>query len=88
MQSNERQKPVHELRLGKMRAAIWGHSNESGEVWYSVTLSRLYRDGAQWKDSTSFSRDDLPIVAKVADMAYAWIWNQSQPAYSNGNELD
>ena len=24
----------------------------------------------------SFGRDDLPLLAKVADMAYAWIWEQ------------
>ena len=84
---NERQKPVHEIRLGKMRAAIWGHSNDSGEVWFSVTFSRLYRDGSQWKDSTSFSRDDLPIVAKVADLAHAWIWTQAQPVHTS-SELD
>lgn len=74
----EKQKPVHEIRLGRIRAAIWGNQN-GDDVWFSVTVSRLYKDGNQWKDSTSFRRDDLPIASKVLEMAYAWIWDQQTP---------
>jgi hypothetical protein len=42
--------PVHEVRAGRMRAAIWANPSEKG-VWHSVTLSRLYKDGDEWKDS-------------------------------------
>lgn len=75
-----RPKPVHEIRLGRIRAAIWANGTESRNVWFNVTVSRLYRDGDQWKDTAAFRRDDLPIVAKVVDMAYAWIWGQEVPA--------
>lgn len=40
---------------------------------YGVTFSRLYRDGDQWKSSDSFSRDDLLVLAKVADRVHSWI---------------
>jgi len=43
-----------------------------------VTFSRLYRDGEQWKDSSSFGRDDLPLLAKVADQVHSWIYQQTQ----------
>ena len=69
-------RPIHEIRIGTIRAAIWANENRPDEVWFAVTLSRLYKDGADWKDSTTFRRDDLPVVAKVMDMAYAWIWEQ------------
>ena len=69
-----KQKPVHEIRLGRIRATIWAHRTESREAWFNVTVSRSYKDGNQWKDTSAFGRDDLPIVAKVADMAYAWVW--------------
>jgi hypothetical protein len=43
------------------------------------TLSRLYKpEGEDWQDSTSFGRDDLPLVAKVADMAHTWIFQTTQ----------
>ena len=67
-------KPVHELRLGRIRAAIWLNDTENGPR-YNVQLSRLYKDKAdKWKDSSSFGREDLPLVAKVADRAMVWIY--------------
>ena len=70
------QKPVHEIRLGRIRATIWANHADGHGANFTTTISRLYKDGEVWKDSTVFYRDDLPIVAKVADMAYAWIWSQ------------
>lgn len=67
-------KPVHEIRLGRIRAAVWLNDTENGPR-YNVQISRLYKDGKdKWKDSTSFGRDDLPLVAKVADFAMVWIY--------------
>lgn len=70
--------PINDIRLGCIRAAIWENEKEDGAVWFNVTLSRLYKEGSQWKDAASFRRDDLPIVAKVLDMAYDWIWRQNR----------
>ena len=61
-----KQKPVHEVRLGRIKAAIWENDTQNG-TRHNVTFTRLYKDGEQWKDSTSFGRDDLPLLAKVAD---------------------
>ena len=68
-------RPVHEIKLGRIRASIWTNSSDRQDVWFNVSVSRVYRDGDQWKTSTSFGRDDLPLVAKAVEMAYAWIWN-------------
>ena len=66
-------KPVHEVRLGRIKAAIWANETENG-VRHNVTISRLYKDGDEWKSSHSFGRDELPLVEKVADLAHAWIF--------------
>ena len=71
---SQKLKPAHEIRLGRIRAAIWANHTDNREIWFNITVSRLYKDGDQWKDTTAFGRDDLPLLAKVADMAYAWIW--------------
>jgi hypothetical protein len=77
-QSQEpRPKPVHEIRLGRIKAAIWRNDTETG-VRHNVTVSRLYKDGDAWKRSDSFGREDLPLVAKVADLAHTWIFQQGQ----------
>ncbi len=74
----EKQRPVQVLKLGRIRASIWANSSKekTQDVWFSVQVSRLYKDNGDWKDSTSFRRDDLPIVSKILEMAYAWIWNR------------
>ena len=72
-QESRANKPVHEIRMGRIKAAIWENSTEAG-IRHNVTVTRLYRDGETWKDSTSFGRDDLPLVAKVVDLAHSWIY--------------
>lgn len=73
---NPSMKPVHEFRFGVVRAAIWKNSGANQRAYFNVSLSRLYRVGEQWKETSSFGRDQLPLVAKAADMAFEWIWNQ------------
>ena len=68
--------------MGRIRAAIWQNQTDNG-VRHNVTITRLYKDGDDWKDTTSFGRDDMPLVAKVCDQAHSWIY--SQPSGSNGN---
>jgi hypothetical protein len=75
--SDEKSKPAHEIKLARIRASIWANQGRREDVWYSVSISRIYRDGETWKDTMSFGRDDLPLVSKAAEMAYAWIWSQT-----------
>ncbi len=70
-------KPIHEVRLGPIKAAVWKNETETG-VRYNATFSRLYRDGEQWKSTESFGRDDLLMVSKVADLTHSWICAQNQ----------
>ena len=76
-----KQKPVHEIRLGRIRAAIWANQSEDGKVRFNTTVSRLYHDGTRWQDTTSYGRDDLPLVSKVSHMAHLWIWEQDDSAF-------
>lgn len=69
---NQNTKPVHELRIGAIKAAIWANEGPNG-AWHSVTLSRVFKQGEEWKHTASFHRDDLLVVAKVADQAHSWI---------------
>ncbi len=81
MSSNTKVRPVHEVRMGRIKAAIWENETQNGSR-HNVTVSRLYRDGEQWKDSSSFGRDDLPLVAKVVDQAHSWIFENSNGSAS------
>ena len=77
MSQTETKKPAHEIRLGSIKAAIWANDTQNG-VRHNVTLQRLYKDEDEWKSSDSFGRDDLLLVAKVANMAHTWIFEQGK----------
>jgi hypothetical protein len=77
-------KPVREFRIGRIRAACWANQTDNG-VRHNVTFSRLYKsDGGEWQDSSSFGRDDLLLLAKVADRVHSWIYEQTQE--QNGSQ--
>ncbi|TWT60832.1 hypothetical protein [Rubinisphaera italica] len=73
MKCKQKQQPVHEIRLGAVKAAIWENETSAG-LRHNVTISRLYKDGDEWRNTDSFGRDDLPLVAKVVDQAHSWIF--------------
>ena len=57
------------------------------KVWYNVEITRKYYDGERWQDATSFLRDDLPLVGKLSDLAYDWIWSQKARPNTGETEL-
>ncbi|WLD14679.1 hypothetical protein [Planctellipticum variicoloris] len=67
-----KQQPVHEIRLGAVKATIWENQTTVG-TRHNVTVSRIYKDGEEWKQTESFGRDDLQLLAKVIDQAHTWI---------------
>ena len=83
---NTKQKPAHEVRLGAIKAAVWRNETQTG-ARFNVKLSRIYKDGDTWKSTDSFGRDDLLLLAKVADKAHSWIHQQEQGAPANKQPL-
>lgn len=81
--SEPKTRPVQEIRLGRIRAAIWENETQNG-TRHNVTVTRLYKDGDEWRDSSSFGRDDIPLVAKVLDRCHLWIYEQGSGG-SNGD---
>lgn len=62
------------VRFGNIDAAIWRNEGEDGP-WYNVTFERMYREGEDYKYSSSFGRDDLLPLAKAADVAHTEVCN-------------
>ncbi len=76
--SPEAKRPVHEIRLGRLKAALWERETQYG-TRYNVTVVRSYRDeNGQWAQSSSYGRDDLLSLAKLLDLAHTWIVEQAQ----------
>ena len=58
--------------MGAVKCAIWRNDTEKG-ARFNTTFSRLYKEGEEWRNTDSFGRDDLLLLAKVADQAHNWI---------------
>ncbi len=71
-------RPVHEIRMGSVKATIWANDTAVGSR-NNVTISRIYRENDEWRQTDSFGRDHLPLVAKVVDQAHSWIFQNSHP---------
>jgi hypothetical protein len=70
----EHEPPVHELKEGAVKAAIWARAGKNGR-FYQASFVRLFKDDetGEWRDSQSFGERDLENLAKVASQAYGWI---------------
>jgi hypothetical protein len=78
--------PVKTLRLGRIKAAVWENENER-QTFYNVTFVRAYLDEKKnWHDSESFGRDDLLLLAKLADQAHTFICEQTSAAKAEPGE--
>ena len=67
------QKPVDEIRIGRVKATIWRNGTDE-QPRHNVTFGRLYKEANQWKTTQSFGRNDLLVLAKVADQAHSRIF--------------
>lgn len=76
----QKTQPVHEIRLGAIKATIWENHTEAG-TRHNVSVFRLFKDGDNWKQTTSFGRDDLLTLAKVIDLAHSWIYEFSKSEF-------
>jgi hypothetical protein len=69
----EKIQPEHSIRLGNVKASLWPNEGKNG-TYYGVSLRRVYKDqDGNLADTPNFHRDDLPLVASVAQLAIAYI---------------
>ena len=84
--SNGFKLPAKTLRLGRIKATVW--ENESDQKkFFNVTFARTYMDDAKtFHDTDNFGRDDLPLVAKLADQAHSFIFERLAALKSEQSE--
>ena len=63
------QQPAFKFKIGLITATIW-----ENDGFYSVDIARAYKtqDG-DWRNTSSFSHNDLLNVSKCAERAENWI---------------
>ncbi len=70
--TNGASKPIDTVPLGRVQAAIWQNESEKGP-FYSVTISRSYRNEDEWRSTQSLGVNDLLVGAKALDIAHTRI---------------
>ncbi len=76
----EKQKPIHEIKLGGVKVAIWANQTNGGGVRYAATFSCQYKSGDQWKDCTSYGPVELALISTAFTLANLWISMQGKQA--------
>ena len=69
-------KPVQKYRLRGISVSIFANpvkSNGEDTVFHKVSIQRAYRDGDEFRTTSSFGRDDLPVVELLTRRAWEFI---------------
>ena len=69
-------KPISVFRLRGITASVFANIAETknGDVtFHKVNVQRTYKDGNEFKTTSTFGRDDLPIVQLLTDRAWQFI---------------
>lgn len=72
-------KPERLFRIGAISASVFVNEvdGEGGKrTVRNVNLQRRYKDGDEWKSSSSFSLSDLPAAIAVLNLAFEHLASQ------------
>lgn len=81
--------PVFELTYpGGVRAAVWENDGKDGGLYYSITISRRYRDqkDGEWKSGSRFTPNELLAVSAAAQQAFIWCMEHPLERESQGGD--
>lgn len=63
-------KPVKKFQIRGISASLFENTSENGSTFYKVSILRTFKDGDQFKTTSTFGRDDLPIVETLTRQAW------------------
>ncbi len=66
-------KPEKRLKCGPISASIWSQGRTvDGQMvkFYSINIDKTYKDGNEWKHTTSFAVEDMLKVSLLANAVY------------------
>jgi hypothetical protein len=64
--------PVFKKKRKGIHMALFENVSDNG-TFFKATFQRVYKKDDKFETTNSFSRDDLPCLAMLANDAYAWI---------------
>ncbi len=86
------QAPVAKFRAGQVSSALWQNDIQVRGQTIKVlkaTVQRRYKDkdSGEWKSSTSFSRNEIPLAVYCLQKAFEKIVEAQNGSSDNGNNV-
>ncbi len=76
-EDKDKVQPEKKFRAGGVVATVWKNTqkNKEGKEFevYSINVDRTYKDGDEFKQTSSMKVNDLPKLALVANEAFAYL---------------
>ena len=73
----EMAKPIEKIRAGQVDCAVWKNEivvNGQARNVLKASIQRRYKDDAgEWKSSTSFSRNEIPLAIHCLRKAFEYM---------------
>ena len=75
-------KPVANFRAGQVTASVWATKKEINKkeiTFFNVTIVKNYMDDEEeWKQTSSFNREDLVKVLLVTNKAIDYVYSKHE----------
>lgn len=72
MEPKTTNKPVHRVRVGAVSASVFLNKTKDGTEFPSAIISRSYKSGDGFKESTSFGTKHLGQLADLVVSLQSW----------------
>jgi hypothetical protein len=65
--------PVYECQYESVRGSVWEHVSHTAEVFYTISYTRVRKDGSGTRFPYSFYPNDVHAITSVAYDCYNWL---------------
>jgi hypothetical protein len=75
-------KPVKNVKVGNIQASIWENEVGKGKDAFmanSVTITKSYKKGDSWEQTSSFKISELPLVSLAVQKVLEWKYFKTDP---------
>ena len=65
--------PKAKFNVGAVQVAVWENEGKEGRVYNTVSIDKRYKDGEEWKSTSSLRVDELPKAVLALQKAYEYL---------------
>lgn len=65
--------PKAKFSAGQIQVAIWENIDKEGNLRQSVSITKRYKSGEEWKSTNSMNLNDLPKAIVALQKAYEFM---------------